>query len=56
MRDADPISATVQAGGARTSAAVRHRLPWLARLSGGTLTHVVLVVVFVLATLLPSMR
>jgi 4-amino-4-deoxy-L-arabinose transferase-like glycosyltransferase len=50
MRDADPMTATVQAGGARTSAAVRHRLPWLARLSGGTLAHAVLVIVFVLAT------
>ena len=52
MRDADPMTAAVQAGGARTSAAVRHRLPWRARLSGGTLAHVVLVIVFVLATLL----
>ena len=51
MRDADPMTAAVQAGGARTSA-VRHRLPWLARLSGGTLAHVVLVIVFVLATVL----
>ena len=52
MRDADPMTAAVQAGGVRTSAAVRHRLPWLARLSGGTLAHVVLVIVFVLATVL----
>lgn len=52
MHDDGTVTATEQTRGERTPAAARHRLAWLARPSGRTLSYGLLVILFVVATVL----